>query len=42
MGENKERDVELPDPNEDIPNTSHATHCVDPEVETVQQVTVTR
>ena len=36
------RDDELPDSNEDNLNTSHATDCVDPEVEAVQQVTVTR
>ena len=41
-GENKERDDELPESNEDIPNTSHATDCVDTEVEAVQQFTVTR
>ena len=41
-GGNKERDDEMPESNEDIPDTSHARDCVDPEVETVQQVTVTR
>ena len=41
-GENRERDEELPEPNEDIPDTSHARDSVEPEEETVQQVTVTR
>ena len=32
----------MPESDEDIPDTSHARDCVDPKVETVQQVTVTQ
>ena len=41
-GENRERDEELPESNEDIPDTSHAGDRVETEKETIQQVTVTR
>ena len=40
--ENRERDEELPESIEDIPDTLHSRDSVEPEEETIQQVTVTR